>query len=274
MANSVLAERDSSQPAGRIFSAGEVEQFERDGFVIVRGLCGEETRRRLLEAALGDLRDEKPPVEYEAELHYPGAPQSLADLGGRTIRRLKQAYQRHPAFAAWATCPDVVERLRQLLGPEIVMPLAHHNCVMTKHPRFSSETGWHQDIRYWSYQQSQLVTAWLSLSPEKAENGCLQLIPGSHRAELDRSRFDAEMFFRDDLPDNQPLIAGRVLAEMEPGDVLFFHCRTLHAAGRNTTQATKYSVVFTYRAAGNLPIAGSRSAAHAEVVIPPAGPGR
>lgn len=251
------------------FAPSEVEQFARDGFIIVRGMAGAEQPRELLAATLDDLRNAVAPVEYEAELNYPGAPESRAAEGGGTIRRLRQAYDRHPAFARWASSPDLLARLRQLLGRQVVMPLAHHNCVMTKQPQYSSDTGWHQDIRYWSFTRPELVSVWLALTPEHADNGCLWVIPGSHRLELDAGRFDAATFFREDLPENQALIRQRVMVELEPGDVLFFHCRTLHAATRNHTGESKYSLVFTYRPADNPPLPGSRSASFAEVNFAP-----
>jgi phytanoyl-CoA hydroxylase len=163
--------------------------------------------------------------------------------------------------------PAIVTRLRQMLGPDIVCPLAHHNCIMTKEPRFSSDTGWHQDLRYWSFARPDLVSVWLALGPERRENGCLQLIPGSHQAAYPRSSFDDQLFFRNDLPENQPVLQQRVLAELGPGDALFFHAKTLHAATRNQTAETKYSVVFTFRALDNPPTPGTRSAAAPELLI-------
>jgi phytanoyl-CoA hydroxylase len=139
---------------------------------------------------------------------------------------------------------------------------------MTKQPRHSSETGWHQDIRYWSFERPELVSVWLALGREHPENGCLQLVPGTHRQSFDRSRFDDDLFLRGDLPENQALTAGAVNAELDPGDVLFFHCRTFHAAGRNQTDEPKYSLVFTFRPLDNCPLPGSRSASLPELLIP------
>jgi phytanoyl-CoA hydroxylase len=48
---------------------------------------------------------------------------------------------------------------------------------------------------------------------------------------------------------------------LEPGDVVFFHCRTFHAAAANRTGQTKFSLVFTYHALDNSPLPGTRSAA-------------
>ncbi len=148
------------------------------------------------------------------------------------------------------------------------MPLAHHNCIMTKQPKFSSDTGWHQDIRYWAYQRPDLISVWISLVPERVENGCLRVIPGSHRTSFARSRFDDSLFFRGDLPENQAVIANAVPVELDPGDVLFFHAKTLHSASRNYSIQTKYSAVFTFRAADNLPLPGTRSAELPELMLP------
>ena len=139
------------------------------------------------------------------------------------------------------------------------MSQCHHNCVMTKHSGFSSETAWHQDIRYWSFDAPELVSVWLALGPEHGENGALRVIPGSHRLHLDRGRLDRHLFLRPELEANREFIDTAALVELEAGDVLFFHCRLFHAAGKNRTEDVKLSAVFTYHAGGNRPIPGTRS---------------
>lgn len=251
-----------------VFSDSELASFNRDGFVIARGLANADLIRRMKSVTEAGVRDGIDPVEYEADLQYPGAPASHAEHGGRTIRRLKQAHSRGYVFTEWLLDSGLQRRLRQLLGPNLVCPLAHHNCVMTKHPDFSSDTGWHQDIRYWSFQRPDLVSVWLALVPETKENGCLQVLPGSHRWTIRPEQLDAASFFRSDLAENQLLIAGRKYAELAPGDVLFFHALTLHAASRNHTRETKFSAVFTFRNADNPPQTGSRSASAPELILP------
>ena len=177
------------------FSQLELEGFLRDGYIVVRGLVSEADVKKMRKVTELGLRDQVEPVEYEAELRYPGAPPSTDAEGGRTIRRLKQAQSRSFLFTEWMMRPEILNRLQQLLGPQVVCPLAHHNCIMTKQPKFSSETGWHQDIRYWSFQRPELINAWIALGTERPENGCLQVIPGSHKLVLDHNRLDAELFF-------------------------------------------------------------------------------
>ena len=251
------------------FSPEELATFVRDGYYIVSGLTPPPMLAAMRSITAEGLARELTPVEYEADLSYPGAPASLTATGGRTIRRLKQALTRGPTFVEWMLQPAIRNRLQQLLGPSVVCPLAHHNCIMTKQPEFSSDTGWHQDIRYWSFQQPELINAWIALGSEHAENGGLMVIPGSHRTKYRADQFDAELFFRSDLPENQPEIARRVQVTLAPGDVLFFHCLTLHAATRNYTTEPKWSAVFTFRPGNNLPLPGSRSASLPELNLTP-----
>jgi phytanoyl-CoA hydroxylase len=252
----------------RRLSIAEWERFQREGFLVFRNLVPSEVREQMLAVTLEGIAKEIGPVEYEADLHYPGAPDSLAAEGGRTIRRLKQAHARHPVFTQWLCDHELLNRLADLLGPKVLMPLAHHNCIMTKQPRFSSDTGWHQDIRYWAFERPELISVWLALVTERPENGGLKVLPGSHRWRLERSQFDDQLFFRNDLPVNAPLIAQAVPVNLDPGDVLFFHAKLLHAASRNFTSQTKYSAVFTFHGADNAPLPGTRSAELPELVLP------
>ncbi|MDP1671690.1 MAG: phytanoyl-CoA dioxygenase family protein [Burkholderiales bacterium] len=249
------------------FSQDDVAQFAREGYRIVRGLLPVEARKRMRAIAERDLAAAAAPVEYEADTHYPGAPESRDAPGGRTVRRLLQAYARDVVFSEWATAAPVAGRLRQLLGPRIALAQAHHNCVMTKDPAYSSLTSWHRDIRYWSYTRPELVSVWFALGGERIDNGCLLLLPGTHAMDFDASRLDTAQFLRTDLAENAALLRTQIAAELEPGDVLFFHCRLFHAAGHNRTARTKFSAVFTYRALDNAPLPGSRSAGIPDIVL-------
>jgi phytanoyl-CoA hydroxylase len=77
---------------------------------------------------------------------------------------------------------------------------------------------------------------------------------------FDTAQMDADQFLREDRDDTKGLIDTAVLAELAPGDVLFFDAGLLHAAGANTTDERKLSMVTTYYGADNAPIAGTRSA--------------
>jgi len=248
-------------------SATQIEQFHRDGYLIFRKLASPTACEEMLAVTRAHLREEVAPVEYEAELGYPGAPSSLEAPGGRTVRRLRSAYQRHVCFRQWAEEERLVTWLQQLLGERICLTLAHHNSVMTKHPDFGTATGWHRDIRYWSFARPELISVWLALGRETKGNGALQVIPGSHRLDIGREQLDELDFLRPDVEANQALFAQGHALELEQGDVVFFHSLLFHAAGRNAGSAVKNSVVFAYRGASNPPLAGSRSAEAGDVPL-------
>jgi phytanoyl-CoA hydroxylase len=244
-----------------MLSAAELKQFEADGCLIARGLARPDDCTAMRAVAQKDLAALKAPLEYEADTRYPGAPPSLDAPGGKTVRRLLQAYARDPVFARLGTSPAIRARLTQLLGPHVELSQAHHNCVMTKNPAYSSRTNWHQDIRYWSFARPELISVWIALGREFLENGCLLVLPGTHRMEFKSEQLDAALFLRSGVAQNEQLIRTQRCVELDPGDALFFHCRLLHAAGSNRTAGTKFSLVFTYHAADNRPLAGTRSAA-------------
>jgi phytanoyl-CoA hydroxylase len=249
-------------------SAGTLADFDRDGYLIERGLVEESMVADMNMIIDASVKPALAPVEYEADVHYPGAPSSKDAPGGQTPRRLLNAYARDVVFRNFARSAPVVERLQQMMRCERVMVSQnHHNCVMTKHPGYSSVTSWHQDIRYWRFDEPELVSVWLALGSETPANGGLLLIPGSHKLDLPPGRLDAALFLRNDIADNEALINAAVPAELSAGDVLFFHCQTFHAAGQNDTDSVKKSLVYTYHCEDNRAIPETRSANHMDILV-------
>lgn len=237
-----------------------VARFQRDGFIVVRQLADNTTCEALRTEVNESLTPLRGPAEFEVDVQYPGAPTDRLAQGGNTPRRLLHAYGRSQAFRNWATSNVIKNYLAALMeNDNIMLSQNHHNCIMTKHPGFSSMTSWHQDIRYWRFDRPDLVSMWLALGPENTSNGGLQLIPGTHRNNHDRGRLDHALFLRTDLPENEVLIDQAVSLELQAGDVVFFHSRTFHAAGPNQSDQVKLSPVFTYHRADNQPIPGTRS---------------
>ena len=249
------------------FTAEETQAFDRDGYYICRNLIPAHYIETMRWVTQRDLRLLQGDLEFEAELNYPGAPESLDAEGGKTVRRLRQAISRDPVFCLLLKENFLLNRLKQLVGEHVVMPLSHHNCIMTKQPRFSSDTGWHQDTRYWSFTTPQLVNLWIALGPENKQNGCLQVLPGSHKQATSKELLDEDLFLRTDLPENQAVLSTAIHVELAPGDVLFFHARCFHAATRNYSSETKQSVVFTFRTLENAPLPGTRSSAMPELLL-------
>ena len=245
----------------------QLKHFNTKGYLILPALADSEYCASVIALAEQALLADTAPIEYEADTRYPGAPVSRDAEGGQTARRLLQAVARSPLLADWATGKSLSLALHQLLGEGVRLSQVHHNCIMTKQPRFSSLTGWHRDSRYWQFQRAELVSVWLALRNETVENGCLLVLPGSHLWNVAPEQLDSALFLRADSTQNQQLLAQAVTVPLQQGDVLLFHSNLFHAAGCNQTTQTKLSMVFTYRAADNPPLPGSRSASIEEIEI-------
>lgn len=254
----------------KVLSLSQIDFFTTNGYLVLPG-AGQEALPVLQQEAQQQLRQLQAPLELEAEVGYPGAPNSLEQPGGKTVRRLLQAAQRSAIWHQWAVSKQAKSWLGPLLNEDasanVWLNPNHHNCLMAKSPKYSSDTGWHQDVRYWQFNHAQLVSIWLALGNERSENGGLQVIPGSHVAQFSADQFDTSKFFRCDLAENQTWLDGAISVDLNAGDVLLFDSRLLHKASRNHSDKTKMSLVFTYHGEGNYPVAGSRSAALAEVKL-------
>ena len=248
-------------------TAAQIDAFEKDGYLILPRLVAAADCELMAATTNAHLAQAVAPLEYESEVGYAGAPKSLDSVGGRTARRLRNAYQRDDSYRAWARNPQLVAMLELLLGEAVCLTLSHHNCVMTKHPHFGTATGWHRDIRYWSFPRNELISVWLALDSENANNGGLRFIPGSHRFDIKPEQMDELDFLRPEVATNQALFAQGKSVELQQGDVVFFHSGLFHAAGRNNTESVKESVVFAYHGKSNPPVPGSRSAASEDILL-------
>lgn len=257
----------NQMPSTTPLSAAQVAAFEHDGYLLLPRMVPAADCAHMAAVTREHLAQAIAPLEFEAEVGYAGAPASLDSVGGRTVRRLRDAYQRHEVYRAWAGDPQLVALLAQLLGEPVCLTLAHHNCVMTKHPDFGTATGWHRDIRYWSFARNELISVWLALDEETENNGGLRVIPGSHRLALAPAQMDALDFLRPDVAENQALFAQGKSIDLQQGDVLLFHSGLFHAAGRNKSAAVKQSLVFAYHGQSNRPLPGSRSAASDSILL-------
>lgn len=230
----------------------QIEQFNQDGFLLIKDFAPSTLCDEILEKAKKHLETKTAPIETEAQYLE-------ANDETNTVRRLRQVYQREDIFKEWMTYPKIRPILKQLFNEDVVLTLAHHNSIMTKMPKESSRTSWHQDRRYWNFENDDLISVWLSLDDEYIENGLLEFIPGSHKLKLEIEQFDEKSNFLDDYPKNIEIIKNRVHTNLKKGDIVLFHCKTLHHAGKNRTEKPKISFVYTTRAKSNKPLKNTRS---------------
>ena len=230
----------------------QIDDFNTNGFLLIREFADPELCDNIRSIAERHLAEKIEPIESEEEYLQ-------IDTRPKTTRRLRQVYDRDPLFAAWMTNPEIRPALEQLLGEPPVLLLAHHNSIMTKLPHVSAITSWHQDSRYWHFENDKLLSVWLSLGDEYLENGLLEFIPGTHKMKFLPEQFDVNSGFRDDLPENQAIIAKRVHFNLKKGDIVFFHAKTLHYAGKNESDEPKIAFVYSLRGISNKPIPHTRS---------------
>ena len=132
-----------------------------------------------------------------------------------------------------------------------------HDQALIKEP-WGNPTGWHLDNPKWSYNSKNTLTIWIALDDATLSNGCMYFIPGSHKMTFDKSFFNEKGFFKTSC--NRELVSRKIDISLNQGDLLVFHCRTLHSAGWNRGSSAKLSLVFTYYHPSNLPVVVTRSA--------------
>ena len=132
------------------------------------------------------------------------------------------------------------------LGPNIIL---WATVFWYKEPHNTKYIPWHQDASYWPMEPRINLTAWIALGHTFRENGCLRLIPGSHRTWLDDKyrKLDKNSSFSKGLDSDQVNESNAIDLEMEPGEVVFFSEGTLHGSNANTSNIPRigYSLRFT-----------------------------
>lgn len=234
-------------------SNDQLDQFNTEGFLLLHNFADIKLCDKILEKAKNHIKLLKQPIESEEEYLQVDKQDNI------TLRRLRQVYDREEVFKEWMTNSEIKPILKDLLGETPVLTLAHHNSIMTKMPHISSRTCWHQDKRYWNYEDDNLLSVWLALDDEYIENGLLEFIPGSHKMDFEKDQFDERTCFIGDLEKNQKVINKRVHTPLKKGDVVLFHCKTLHYAGKNNTDKPKISFVYTVKGINTKAKEGTRS---------------
>jgi len=253
----------------------QLEQFQKDGFIVLRDFLDKTRCNAILEVAQEHLAQKIEPIE--TEIGYDSRSKeyrthvtdysSKADEEQIIVRRLRQVYDRSPLFKAWMEEVEIRPILQQILDDQVVITIAHHNSIMTKMPHLSTATSWHQDRRYWRFSNDNLVSIWLALDDEDSQNGVLEFIPGSHKIQFSKEQFDEKEYFSESYAQNQELIRTKVSTDLRKGDVVIFHSLLLHRANKNATDKPKISFVYTVKGKKTEAIEGTRSAEFREIVL-------
>lgn len=138
--------------------------------------------------------------------------------------------------------PVILEILEKLLGEPCQMI---QDMAMLKPPHVGTEKPWHQDAAYFGYGPvEKLIGVWIAMDSATAENGCMHVIPGSHRAGPVPHTHDRDC----QIPDARVDVAGDVLVPLEPGGVLFFSALVHHGTPPNQSPNRRWAVQYHYAA--------------------------
>ncbi len=155
-------------------------------------------------------------------------------------------------FGALVRCERMVNALETLLDGEVYH---YHSKLNVKYPNTKGNWDWHQDYGYW-YDNGMLypnmASVMVALSPSVKDNGCLQLIEGSHKMGRINHQLNQHQQGADMLRVNEVLkIHKRIYAEMQAGDALFFHCNTLHCSEGNDSAIERRVIISSFNRADN-----------------------
>lgn len=219
----------------------ELRQYETDGFLLIRGM---------LNAQQIDLLGRAAREDRALDEHSYGR----ADGEGGTVRLSLWNHPTDTIYGMVARSESIVSCAEKLLGGEVYH---YHSKMIMKDAKVGGAWTWHQDYGYW-YQNGVLfpllTSASIAIDKATKENGCLQVIRGSHNL----GRIDHVL--SGDQAGADPARVEKILerlelvyVEMEPGDTLFFHANLLHRSDQNRSDHPRWSMICCYNAARNDP---------------------
>ncbi len=225
-----------------VLSPEQREAFDRDGYVIVRGFFDAEEARLLCEAMETD----------------PAISEHMYDRSDKDGATTKMVAWNHPGDSVYglaARSEKMVDTMEDLLGGEVYH---YHSKLTAKEPYEGGAWEWHQDYGYWYHNGCMfplMASAMIALDRTTPENGCLQVLRGSHlMGRIDHGLLEGKQVGADlNRVEQAKAQLETVYAEMEPGDVLFFHCNTLHRSDQNQSPDRRWTLICCYNAARNNP---------------------
>lgn len=191
------------------------------------------------------------PVLDPAEVAEHGA--RMRSFGAARGGSLPPAFNLKPHLlfpALWDLVHDarILGPVADLLGPDI---LCWASSFFDKDPGSAEHVAWHQDATYWGLARPDAVTAWVAFTSSDRENGCLQVIPGSHRSQLRHvdSGDAANMLAGRETIGEAFDRSGAVAIELRPGEMSLHHLMLVHGSAVNRSDRRRSGFAIRYVAA-------------------------
>ena len=222
-------------------SEKQLAAFHDEGYLIVRGVFDAEEADILRAAAAADQSFKE--NAYDLEDGEGGKAQLvLWNSAGEDL------------WGAIARSERIVNAMEQLLGDEVYH---YHSKMSIKQPRTGGAWSWHQDYGYW-YQNGclwpDMGSAFIAVDPNTRENGCLQVLKGSHKlGRIEHGRYGDQTGADPERTAEAAKVMETVYVELDPGDTLYFHSNLLHRSDQNTSDSQRWSLICCYNTKHNNP---------------------
>lgn len=221
----------------------QIASFHKDGYVIVKNFLAPAAVEKLYNTAIGDNTMQNNAM-------------NVTDQTGKNSKLSLWFTPGNDVFGYLTRSERIVNSIAALLDSDA--PVCHyHSKLMQKEPKVGGAWEWHQDYGYWYKNQfmfpDQLISVMVALTPANKQNGCLQVIKGSHKLGRINHGFAGEQVGADIVMVNNALkTMDLVYVEIEPGDALFFHSNILHRSEANLSDHPRWSIISCYASQSNL----------------------
>lgn len=221
----------------------QIEDYHRDGYIICKEFLSKPEVDKLYATAIADDVMVK----------------NAFDLDDKQGKKTKLSLWYTPGddvYGYHARSQRIVHAVDTLLDGD--SEVCHfHTKLMQKEPRVGGAWEWHQDYGYWYKDQflfpDQLISVMTAVTEATKENGCLQVLKGSHKTGRFEHLFVGEQRGSDMDYVNLALKHFElVYVELKPGDVLIFHSNLLHTSAPNDSDNARWSIISCYNRAANI----------------------
>jgi ectoine hydroxylase-related dioxygenase (phytanoyl-CoA dioxygenase family) len=224
----------------------QLRRFHEDGFFLVEQLFDSEEMDLLRKIAKADRQ-----IEQKVATRRDGH--------GSVIKLVVENELGDDIYSAIVRCHRVVDTMERLLGGEVYH---YHHKMILKEPHVGGAWEWHQDYGYWYHNGClfpSLASCMIALDRATRQNGCLQLLRGSHHlGRIEHGRVGDQTGADLDRVEAALQVLELVHCEMEPGSAVFFHCNVLHCSAQNASPEPRWAMICCYNAARNNPYKESR----------------
>lgn len=222
-------------------NATQVAEFRERGFLKYGKVLSNE-RVKVLRHHLDEVIAGKSKAEPETKRNLLGDSELMV-IQVVNIWEADQEFHRHIYE------PEICEVVAQLMGADMVR--VWHDQIQYKPPKIGGPTNWHQDHPYWPIiQPADLVSAWLALEGADVENGCMWMVPHSHKWGPHKGGTIGTN--EDFTPGYDPSLVPPgenielVPCEVKAGEVMFHHCLTWHGSPPNRSERGRPAIAVHY----------------------------